>query len=53
MDWRGNFITVAIAAVACGSVMWIVVGGVDRCLWVNGDRWCLWVLMVVVLVMEC
>ena len=49
-DWRGDFITIAITA--CGSVMWIDVGGVDRCLWVNGDQWCLWVLMLVVHVME-
>ena len=33
--------------------MWIGAGSVDRCLWVDRDRWCLWVLMVVVLVMEC
>ncbi|KAK7861094.1 pan domain-containing protein [Quercus suber] len=32
--------------------MWIDAGGVDRCLWVDGDRWCLWVLMLVGLVME-
>ena len=49
MDWRGDFITVA----TCGPMMWIDAGGVDRCLWVDGVWWCLWVLMVVVLVMEC
>ena len=43
----------AITTAACGSVMWINAGSVDRCLWVDGDRWCLWVLMVVVLMMEC
>ena len=53
MDWRGDFITIAITAAACGLVMWIGASGVDRCLWVDGDRWCLWALMVVVLEMEC
>ena len=33
--------------------MWIGAGNVDRCLWVDGDQWCLWVLTVVVLEMEC
>ena len=52
---RGNFITVVVAiaiAIIIAIAASIVAGGVDRCLWVDGDWWCLWVLMLLVLVME-
>ena len=58
---RGNFITVVVAiAIAIAITITIIVaiaasivaGGVDRCLWVDEDWWCLWVLMLLVLVME-
>ena len=52
---RGNFITVVVAiaiAIIVAIAASIVAGDVDRCLWVDGDWWCLWVLMLLVLVME-